>query len=232
MISIIIPLYNQTRQLDRCLASIKAQTYDNFEIIIVNDRSTMKMSKVVDKYKRIFGYRFVLLHNQVNHGAPYSRNKGYKFSNGEYVVFCDADVTMRADMLETMHQALLDNRAAAYAYSSFRFGWKKFRSFAFDPELLRLTPYIHTTALLRRKYFPGFDESLKRLQDWDLWLTILENGGSGIWIDSVLFTVETGGTMSSWLPSFSYKLMPWLKTVKKYKLAMEVVKKKHNLTSS
>ncbi|MFA6422553.1 MAG: hypothetical protein WCV92_04085, partial [Candidatus Buchananbacteria bacterium] len=125
---------------------------------------------------------------------------------------------------------LNENPESSYAYSSFIWGWKKFKLWAFDPERLRQMPYIHTSALIRREHFPRFDLSLKKFQDWDLWLTMLEQGHEGVWVDEVLFRVMASGTMSSWLPSFVYKL-PFLKTKSKdkYEKAMEIIKEKHKL---
>ncbi|MBI1961282.1 MAG: hypothetical protein HYS45_01105 [Parcubacteria group bacterium] len=121
-----------------------------------------------------------------------------------------------------MSKVLDENPGASYAYSSFKFGWKTFKLWEFDADRLRQMPFIHTTSLMRREHFPGFDESLKRLQDWDLWLTMLEKGYNGIWIQEVLFNVKTGGTMSSWLPSFLAKRN------KEYQASVEVVRKKHS----
>jgi hypothetical protein len=64
------------------------------------------------------------------------------------------------------------------------------------------------------------------LQDWDLWLTLLERGHTGKWIDEVLFTVKTGGTMSSWMPSFLTKL-PIGDKNKSYKNAVLTIQRKH-----
>ena len=58
---------------------------------------------------------------------------------------------------------------------------------------------------------------------------MLEQKHTGIWIDKILFKVTTGGTMSSWLPSFSYKLFPFLPKVRKYKKAVNIIKKKHKI---
>lgn len=168
--------------------------------------------------------------DQVNAGAPAARNQGAAVSQGEYLLFCDADVMLHGNYLEKMVKALEVNVEASFAYSSFRFGQKLFKLWPFDSEKLKKTPYIHTTSLIRRKDFPGFDESLKRFQDWDLFLTISERGGRGTWVNEVLFEVTAGGTMSNWLPSFVYKLMPWLPSVKKYQAAKRVIIEKHKLT--
>ena len=231
MISIIIPIYNQGHKLELCLKSIVDQTYDNYEIILVNDRSTQRLRSHVLPYKKELGVYMEILNNQTRHGAPYSRNKGFKKSKGEFVIFCDADVAMAPDCLEQMHNALKAHPEASYAYSSFRFGHKKFSSFDFNADRLKLMPYIHSTSLIRREHFPkaGWDESLRRMQDWDLWLQMLSEGHNGVRIDKVLFSVESGGTMSQWLPKLSYRLLPFLPAVRAYKDAVRVIKEKHGL---
>ncbi len=166
---------------------------------------------------------------QSNLGAPVARNNGFKASNGAYVLFCDADVVMKPDMLEKMAKVLDENPDVSYVYSAFKFGWKKFKLWEFDAEKLKEMPYIHTTSLMRREHFPGFDPALKRLQDWDLWLTMLEQGHIGKWIPEVLFSVKTGGSMSKWSPSLFTKLKIGDKA-KKYNESITVVKSKHHLT--
>ncbi|MFH0923445.1 MAG: glycosyltransferase family A protein [Candidatus Falkowbacteria bacterium] len=231
MISIIIPVYNQAEKLKQCLESIKNQAYDNYEIIIINDRSTDKLSRIIELSKKEFGYKIEWLHNYSNHGAPYARNKGFKRSKGEYLLFCDSDAILKPQALEIMVQTLRSNPQASYAYSSFLWGRKLFKLEQFSAEKLRQMPYIHTMSLIKREDFPGngWDESIKKLQDWDLWLTMLEQGHSGIWIDQILFKIQTGGTMSNWMPSFAYKFFPFLPSVKKYKQAIKIIKIKHNL---
>ena len=234
MISIIIPIYNQSKEIKKCLESIAAQTYDNYEIIVVNDRSTDRLSKVIAWSKKIFNLRIEWCHNSINHGAPYSRNKGFRKSKGELVLFCDADLIFTPDALGLMHKTLLQNPGASYAYPSHKFGHKLFRLFPFDPEKLKQMPYIHSTALLRREHFPasGWDEKLKRLQDWDIWLTMLEEGRFGVWIDQALFQIQGGGhTMSAWLPTLAYRIFPFLPRVRKYNEAVKIIKEKHRLPS-
>lgn len=170
----------------------------------------------------------VLIINQKNFGAAAARNRGAKEARGEFLIFWDADVIGKPQMLEKMYQTLKNNLPAAYVYSSFKYGFKIFKLWPFTVERLKRIPYIHTTSLIKRLYFPGFDENLKRFQDWDLWLTIAENGGKGIWIPEVLFKILAGGKMSYWLPKWSYKI-PWLKRIKEYKKAVEIVKRKHGL---
>lgn len=230
MISIIIPVYNQAKKLDKCLKSIQYQTYKKYEIIVVNDGSTDNVDDVIAKYKKVFNYDLEYI-TQENEGAPSARNRGFRKSRGEYVIFCDSDVIMYAKMIELMHHRLIKHPEASYIYSSHKFGGKTFRGIQFDENKLKEMPYIHSTSLIRREHFPesGWDESLKRLQDWDLWLTMLEQGHKGRLIDKVLFKVIPGGTMSQWTPSFVYKLFPFLPRVIKYNAAVDIIKNKHNL---
>lgn len=222
-ISVIIPVYNSAATINQCLKSVFNQTFKNFEVIVVNDGSTDNFLSVIRRWESR-----IKLFNQKNQGAPKARNFGFNQSRGGEVIFCDADVVMKPGMLQIMDETLIKNRLAAYVYSSFKFGWKEFKLWPFDAQKLKKMPSIHTTSLIKREYFPGFDENLKRFQDWDLYLTMLANGHQGVWIDEVLFSVKSGGTMSSWLPKIFYHL-PFLKSVKKYKEAEEIIKKKHNL---
>lgn len=225
MISIIIPAYNATNTIQECLNSVFNQTYKDIEVIVVNDGSTDDLALALTNCQ----HQLTILH-QDNKGAPSARNYGFSVCHGEYLLFLDADIIAKPQMLEKMLSALEKDKSASFVYSSFKWGWKKFKLFPFDADKLKKMPYIHTSSLIRRDAFPKFDESLKKFQDWDLFLTIAENGGKGAYIPEVLFTVKTKGTMSSWLPKIAYKL-PWLKLKEKdnYEKGMEIIKKKHNL---
>lgn len=230
MISVIIPTYNNATFLDQCLAGVFAQTFKNIEVIVVDDGS----SNPDDVIAVISKYTGIQLIQQKNHGAPHARNTGFNASKGDEVIFLDSDAVMHPSMLQVLHDALTDSDAG-YAYSQFKHGHKVFRSHEFDSELLSRQNYIHTSALIRRTVFPGFDESLKKFQDWDLWLTLAKNGHSGIFINQILFrVVDTHGTMSRWLPSFLYAV-PWPifgytpKAISRYEHAKQIIVKKHNL---
>ena len=222
-ISIVIPVYNGGRTLDDCLVSIFNQTIKRLQIIVVNDGSTDNTKEILNKYKS----RLTII-NQPNKGSNIARNTGAKISQNHFIIFCDADIVMKPNMMEKMYKTLTTTPEASYVYSSFSFGKKLFKLWPFSKKRLRQMPYIHTTSLIRQEHFPGFDKKLKRFQDWDLWLTMLKRGYVGKFIPEVLFTVKSGGTMSSWLPKFLYKI-PFLPKVIKYKKAEKIIKTKHNL---
>lgn len=233
MISVVIPVYNHAHTLEVCLSSIINQTYGLFEIIIVNDGSTDDFEEVIKDIlkKEDFRVKISKVITEENKGAPAARNTGFKEVRGEFVIFMDADTSCHPKMFQEMQEVLEKNLQASFAYSKFRFGWKKIKSQKFDAEDLKKNNYIDTTSLIRAKDFPDFDESLKRFQDWDLWLTMLEQGKTGVFVDKVLYKKIVRGRkgMSNWLPSFMYKL-PWkTEKVKDYEAAKEIVIKKHHL---
>lgn len=158
-----------------------------------------------------------------------------KQAKGAFLLFVDADEILRPHALQHMAEELERHPEAAFAYPAFRFGWKLFRGQPFDVAVLRKGPCIHTTALLRKEAFPGFDETLKKFQDWDLWLTIAERGGKGIWIPDELFSVaERHQGMSRWLPSFVHRI-PWPlfgwapREILRYRKWEGIVKRKHGI---
>jgi len=218
MISVIIPFYKHKNKLLATLASLRAQTYKDFEVIVVDDGNDQPLA--LDSKVQII--------RQAHTGAAMARNTGAREAKGEYLLFLDADIVMARDMLGKMLTALENHPEASYTYSQFKFGFKIFKLWPFDEDKLRQMPYIHTTSLLRRADFSRFDPNIKRLQDWDLWLTMLENNKKGVFIPEILFRVKIGGSISTWLPSFVYKFK-WLPWVKKYNDAVKIIKEKHKL---
>jgi glycosyltransferase involved in cell wall biosynthesis len=233
MISIIIPVYNQAQKLAKALDSIEKQDYKDWEVIIVNDGSSDDPEKTFSQFSlnTKAENRFLFL-SQENQGAPAARNRGLVEAKGEYVLFCDADAVLVTSALYDLLSVLESIPEASYAYPSFLWGKKLFKVGSFDEEKLKTGPYIHTMALIRKDALPtpAWDENIKKFQDWDLWLRMLAENKTGVWLDKVLFTITPGGTISSWLPSFAYKLLPFLPAVKKYQKAMAIIKQKHGLS--
>ncbi len=232
MISVIIPIYNQASKLSKTLDSLEKQTTQNFEVILVNDGSKDRPDKVFAQFsKRTKAKGNLLYFSEKNQGAPAARNFGFNKSKGEFILFCDADAILKPHALETLRDALEFNSKASFAYSDFKWGRKTFKTGKFSASRLKKEPYIHTMSLIRRDDFLEFnwDESLKKFQDWDLWLSMSKKGKLGVYVEEILFTVIPGGHISSWLPAFTYKYFPWLPAVKKYNKAKEIIFKKHDL---
>jgi len=231
LISIIIPVYNRLDAFEKTLSSVLNQTYKNIEIIVVDDGSREEV-KIPNFKFQIDSHVDIKLYRQENKGAPTARNKGFDMSQGSYVFFCDADVIAKEYMIENMFHTLEKNPDCDFVYSNFLFGKKCMRGRVFDSEALKQNNFITTMTLMRRCAFPRFDETITKFQDWDLFLTMVERGSRGVWIDETLFQVETGGTMSDWLPACAYK-NPWKYVplihaeVKKYEEAKKIIIEKH-----
>ena len=104
LISIIVPVYNAEKYLDSCLNSIINQSYNNLEIIMVNDGSKDNSVEIIEKYC-VRDERIKLFH-QENQGAPAARNKGIIESQGKYLLFFDADDVMIIDAVESLHNSI------------------------------------------------------------------------------------------------------------------------------
>ena len=104
LISIIIPVYNVEKYLDRCISSVLDQTYQNLQIILVDDGSTDNCSELCEKYK-ILDARVRVIHKS-NGGAADARNMGLQIADGEYIGFVDADDYIAKDMYECLYETL------------------------------------------------------------------------------------------------------------------------------
>lgn len=102
-VSVIIPLYNREKYISECLDSLLAQTFKNFEVIVVDDCSTDSSVAVVESYRKKFGGRLKLMRMKKNSGHPgLPRNKGISFASGEFIYCLDSDDTIIENALETM----------------------------------------------------------------------------------------------------------------------------------
>ena len=88
LVSIIMPVYNAEKTLNRAINSVLLQSYKNWELIIINDGSFDRTSFLLEKYNN--DYRIIIV-NQENHGRGYSRNVAKNISRGDYICFLDAD---------------------------------------------------------------------------------------------------------------------------------------------
>ena len=95
-ISIIVPIYNVEKYLPRCIESILAQTFTNFELILVNDGSEDDSGEVCDRYAKE-DKRIKVIHKK-NGGVSSARNAGLKNSIGNYIGFVDPDDYIKKDM--------------------------------------------------------------------------------------------------------------------------------------
>ena len=109
LISIIVPAYNVEQWIERCLDSIRNQTYRNLEIIVIDDGSTDKTPEILESYSQK-EERIIVVH-QENSGLAIVREKGIAMAKGDYVGFVDGD-----DVIESnMYERLLNNAIKYHA---------------------------------------------------------------------------------------------------------------------
>lgn len=106
LISVIVPVYNGQDYLENCIESIHAQTYENVEIIIVNDGSTDGTGQVCVRLKEKNPNIHVI--NLDDEGVSAARNAGLDAAKGAFVTFVDADDRLRPKMLEILYQGIMD----------------------------------------------------------------------------------------------------------------------------
>ncbi len=99
-VSIIVPVYNAEKYLERCINSLKSQTLSDIEIILVDDSSTDSSLEICKK-EALNDSRIKVIHKE-NEGAGKARNAALKVANGEYIAFLDSDDFVNADMLEVL----------------------------------------------------------------------------------------------------------------------------------
>ena len=97
-VSIIMPIYNVGKYLDKSIQSVLSQTYNDFELILINDGSTDHSKEICEKYEEI-DVRVKLI-NQKNQGSGLSRNRGLVESKGTWVYFMDPDDYIDKNLLK------------------------------------------------------------------------------------------------------------------------------------
>lgn len=115
--SIIIPCYNAGLYIKKCLDSIIAQSYQNFEIIIVNDGSTDDSLKIINEYQNT--YKNIICISQANNGVAYARNIGIRNITGNKFIFVDADDYINPELLWNLNETLKNKDTDIVRYNAY-----------------------------------------------------------------------------------------------------------------
>ena len=102
-VSVIVPVYNSSTYIDKCMTSLVNQTLDDIEIIVIDDGSNDDTLKKLEKYKRK-----IKLIKQKNSGVASARNKGLMNATGEYIAFVDSDDWIEQDMFQVMYNKAME----------------------------------------------------------------------------------------------------------------------------
>jgi len=184
-VSVIIPTCNRTGSLKEALSSVFAQTFKNFEIVLVNDGG-----KDISPLLRLFesSGQIVYLEHEKNRGVAATRNTAIKAARGTYIAYLDDDDIYYPEHLETLISYLeTGSHKVAYTDSHQEFlewitdryvskGKKAAFGVDFDRQKLLIHNYIPTLNIAHQRDLLNetglFDESLETHEDWDLWIRL------------------------------------------------------------
>ena len=199
MISVIIPTYNRAPFLKKAIESVLSQTYQDFELIVVDDGSKDETSRLISSYKSRIEYI-----KQENRGPGSARNLGISTAQRDFIVFLDSDDWWDKDKLSVQLKEMQEN--PIYSVSHTQEIWykdgrllnqkkkhRKFHGYIFD-KCLPLCVVSMSTAMIRRELFDRiglFDESMACCEDYDFWLRTSVNH-KFLLIDKSL-TLKDGG---------------------------------------
>ncbi len=209
LVTVIVPVYNIKTYLPQCLACIKAQTYTNLEIILVDDGSTDGSEIICDEYATT-DPRARVIHHPENRGLWAARNTGQEAATGEYLWFPDGDDYFHRDTVKTMYEAIncagsgeLDYDMAIVSYKMTS-SMTEDTSFVFTPSIREVTvmdlfaqivkPSHKMSAfamwgkLFRRGLLEGvYSENYKYAQDRDVSIKVLLKEPRVVVVDNELY---------------------------------------------
>lgn len=160
-LTVVIPTRSRLDRTNVSLASLETQDYRKFKVVVQEDEGK---------------------------GAQWARNRGFELCDTEFVLFCDDDIDWNPKALGKMIRFLKAHPDASYCYCAYQLADTRWCLTDFDSARIKKVNYISTMSVIRSADFPGFDPEIKRLQDWDVWLTMLERGHVGVWCGELLFS--------------------------------------------
>lgn len=195
MFSVVIPYYNKSKYIQRCLDSVLNQTFQEFEIILVNDGSTDDgLGFISGNYSNK-----ITVINQDNNGVSAARNTGIKNTKYPFVAFLDADDCWHYQFLQKVKKVIdseKDIKIIGAHYSrnkeflvtdSGALNYFKFENYF--KSALKNTYFSSSSTIITADFFTkneGFNSNLKKGEDIDVWLRAVQSGGNAFYIRNTL----------------------------------------------
>lgn len=188
--SFIVPVYKPDIPLFRkVIKALRTQSLKAFEVIFVLDGPDEHARAVIEEESKGIGQGVRTI--EIPHGgACAARNAGARIAVGDILVFWDCDCLIEPDAALAWSNIFEDKPEVGFIYSGYKFLGEKggISSEPFDPWTLRVRNYISTCFPVRRKFLAEWDESLESLQDWDFWLSVVEKGAIGKFLQGYAFS--------------------------------------------
>jgi glycosyltransferase involved in cell wall biosynthesis len=183
--SIVVPCYNAEKEIRDCINHIFKSSFQNFEIICVDDCSTDRTAQVINSYNKV---EFVRLTK--NSGAAVARNEGAKRAKGNIILFIDSDILVKEDTLEKLNKDIIDKKGDVivcvyskdHPFEGIASNYKNLHMRYTYLSMPDYMPILNTSCVaLRKEVFKnvnGFDSEIKILsaEDWDLGQRIVTKG--------------------------------------------------------
>jgi len=196
-VSVIIPCYNYGDFLNAAIYSCLCSTFDDIEIIVVNDGSTDTYTlEVLDNLK----YKNLRVIHQNNKGLPAARNSGIQASLGKYILPLDADDLISPILIEKEYKILEENPDIGFvthwtqAFGTENYIWSVP---PFNVKTLLETNIVCVTSLFRKTAWEtvgGYNEQMNEgFEDWDFWVSLVQQGWPGYTIPEILFYYRRHG---------------------------------------
>lgn len=180
ILSVILPAYQAEETIEEAIASILAQTFTEFELIIIEDGS---QDLTIEKIKMFNDQRIVLIEHQKNQGLIFSLNEGIQQANGEYIARMDADDIAHPCRFEKQLEFLAQNSEIGIVGSDaifFNHHFKRKQIMPRSHQKLRAmalfyTPFIHPSVMMRREVLKkrGYSDQFPSMEDYALWVELL-----------------------------------------------------------
>ena len=199
LVSVVIPCYNDGKYLPEAINSILAQTWQNFEIIVVDDGSTDPYT--VSLFDTSAWPKTRVIHHDGNLGLPAARNTGIRDAKGRYVCCLDSDDKLHPTYLEKAISLLESNYGIDFVYPWTQVFGDESRVWytpQFDPSILPYYNQLSPPAVFRRKAWEdvgGFREEMRSgYEDWEFWIRLTYRGYRGYRIpEKLLFYRRMSG---------------------------------------
>lgn len=200
LVSVVIPCYNSGATLGQTVASLRAQTWPNLEIIVIDDGSSDPATVAV--LDELAGVRLM---RQANAGLPAARNAGFRAATGAYVLPLDADDWLEPEAVERLMDGLRHDPGATFAYSYLQLEGEArgvlAKSYNFFEQLfLNQMPYCLLMPRTAWAAVGGYDESMRKgYEDWEFNIRLGAAGYYGHVVRQPLFhyRVSSGGMLIS-----------------------------------
>ena len=207
LVSIITPCYNSSQFIGECIDSVLSQTYDNWELLIVDDSSSDNSCEMIRKYD---DNRISLIELEKNGGAAEARNIALKKAKGKYIAFLDSDDLWESQKLEKQI-SFMETEDIAFSFSTYQpmsEDGSKLYSIIHAPKIVTYSSYLKNTIIgcltvvIDREKTGDFEmPNIRSSHDMALWLLIIRRGFTAYGLDENLARyriVSTSNTASKW----------------------------------